>query len=276
MTSRRVTALGFALFLIGTIVWASSGNPPNAHTAAPGEAVCSDCHGNLNLGGGSVTISGPPQYTPGQTYTITVGVSRTGQQRWGFQATALTPAHVRAGTLVATNTTRTRVETELGPNRQYVEHTSAGTDLGVPNAAPGWTFDWVAPSSGVGPVTFYVAGNAANGNGNTLGDFIYTTALVIPQTPDVACCIPGSKLRGDASTAGGSLPAGDGITDGSDLGVYVDYIFFNDASSIRLDCLEAIDVKNDGVFDGGDLGVMVDYIFFGDTSVITRCDGSSF
>jgi hypothetical protein len=36
-----------------------------------------------------------------------------------------------------------------------------------------WTFNWTAPSSDVGRVTFYVAGNQANGDGNTSGDIIH-------------------------------------------------------------------------------------------------------
>ena len=38
-----------------------------------------------------------------------------------------------------------------------------------------WTFDWMAPAVGTGDVTFYGAFNAANGNGKTSGDVIYTT-----------------------------------------------------------------------------------------------------
>jgi hypothetical protein len=48
-----------------------------------------------------------------------------------------------------------------------------------------WTFSWIAPPEEVGTVVFYAAGNAANGAGNTGGDFIYTgTATTIPsETP---------------------------------------------------------------------------------------------
>src|SRR5436190_842408 len=38
-----------------------------------------------------------------------------------------------------------------------------------------------APATYVGPVTFYIAGNAANGNGNDTGDNIYTTSMVLNQ-----------------------------------------------------------------------------------------------
>ncbi|HIL26221.1 MAG TPA: T9SS type A sorting domain-containing protein [Nitrospinaceae bacterium] len=42
-----------------------------------------------------------------------------------------------------------------------------------------WQFEWVAPSLGVGPVTFYVAGNASNGGNNNSGDKIYTSNTTI-------------------------------------------------------------------------------------------------
>ncbi|MBC7931811.1 MAG: PQQ-dependent sugar dehydrogenase, partial [Rubrivivax sp.] len=50
-----------------------------------------------------------------------------------------------------------------------------------------WTFRWTAPAEDVGPVTFYAAGNHANGDGNTSGDNIYFTfaaATFAPPTPD--------------------------------------------------------------------------------------------
>ena len=37
-----------------------------------------------------------------------------------------------------------------------------------------WTFKWTAPTNDVGPITFYAAGNAANGDFSTSGDYIYT------------------------------------------------------------------------------------------------------
>ena len=37
-----------------------------------------------------------------------------------------------------------------------------------------YEFDWTPPATAVGNITIYVAGNAANGNGNEQGDHIYT------------------------------------------------------------------------------------------------------
>ena len=40
--------------------------------------------------------------------------------------------------------------------------------------------DWTAPASEVqNPVTFYAAGNEANGDGTNQGDYIYTTTVQV-------------------------------------------------------------------------------------------------
>ena len=68
------------------------------------------------------------------------------------------------------------------PNRQYIEHSATGTFPGQSGGAS-WTFNWVAPATNVGAVTFYAAGNQANSDGDTSGDQIYTTqATVTPST----------------------------------------------------------------------------------------------
>ena len=41
---------------------------------------------------------------------------------------------------------------------------------------------WTAPAAGSGPVRFYAAGNAANGNGLKSGDWIYNTAQVVTSS----------------------------------------------------------------------------------------------
>ncbi|MBI3950760.1 MAG: VCBS repeat-containing protein [Acidobacteria bacterium] len=54
-----------------------------------------------------------------------------------------------------------------------IEHTLPGTARGKTGGNT-WTFDWVAPSTNVGDVGFYGAGNASNGNNANTGDKIYT------------------------------------------------------------------------------------------------------
>lgn len=77
-----------------------------------------------------------------------------------------------------------------GSQFQYVEHTSLGTFLGRSATETNpviWEVDWIAPPKGARAVTFYSAGNAANGNGSSSGDYIYTASAISTENhPPVA------------------------------------------------------------------------------------------
>ncbi len=155
-----------------------SSGPPDGRAAAPPDFIaCNICHTGaaLNGGDGTLAISGPPaEYTPGTTYTVTVTLEDPGQKRWGFELTALDESGAGAGTLTVIDPVNTQKSVSGG--RQYLKHTSAGTFNGTMNGPVSWSFDWTAPPAGSGTVFFYAAGNAANGNLNTVGDVIYTAA----------------------------------------------------------------------------------------------------
>jgi len=175
-----ITAIGVVLFtrnLANPLVRANSSGPPAGFTRAPGELFCADCHTVPAQSSGTLSLSVPPNYTPGQTYNITVTHATADQTRirWGFELTALDATDQKAGTLTPLNSL-TQVVNNQGsfPSRQYIEHTSAGSFFGQLNGAF-WTFQWTAPSQNVGAVTFYVAGNQANGDGSSAGDNIYFT-----------------------------------------------------------------------------------------------------
>jgi hypothetical protein len=162
---------------------AFSTGPPAGRTGAPGESTCLACHAGIaNQWPNLFTIQAPESYVPGQTYQITVqhmSFDPT-RMRWGFELTALALSdNTRAGTLVNVDAF-TSLITGSGPfpARQYIRHTSAGTFAGQANGAS-WTFDWTAPSSDVGPVRLYAAGNEANNNNANSGDMIYTTEVTI-------------------------------------------------------------------------------------------------
>lgn len=161
------------------VAHAFSSGPPLAHTGAPGEQTCIECHGSfsINSGGGSVAITGlPDSYTPGTKYSLTVTVSQNGRRRWGFQTTALADDGSFVGSFTSTNGAFTQIRNQSvsGKVRTYINHTSSGTQNGTQNTAS-FRFDWTAPATAVGQVTFYVCGNAANGDGSSGGDNIYTT-----------------------------------------------------------------------------------------------------
>ncbi len=168
---------------------AFSSGPPAGYTRAPGELDCSDCHTTPVSSAGTLSLGTPSNYTPGQTYDVTVthATSDPTRVRWGFEMTALDSADQKAGSFAPADDL-TRVINGEGPfpNREYVEHTSKGTFSGQRNGAS-WTLKWTAPSQDVGPVTFFLAGNQANGDGNSSGDNIFFTfkaATFQPPSPD--------------------------------------------------------------------------------------------
>jgi len=154
----------------------NSGGAPTGKTGAPGEGNCTSCHnGTVNSGSGSVTIdvgSGTTGYLLGSTYSIQVEVNDNATT-YGFSLVALDANGSNAGSINLTNTVNTKTITS-SDSKTYVSHKNANVQ--VTNS---WQFEWVAPGAGVGPVTFYVAGNASNGGNNNSGDKIYTSNTTI-------------------------------------------------------------------------------------------------
>jgi len=193
---------GFSGFLLthnagAPPVHAFSAGPPAGYTGAPQEEpeACAECHVPPDAGTGKISITAPSTYVPGQTYSITVTHINPDptRLRWGFELTVLdTASDGKAGELQNPDGL-TQVLNNAGPGsaRQYIEHTAAGTFIGQQNGAS-WTFNWTAPAIDVGPVIFYAAGNQANNDGNTSGDYIYKTFVAVAPastTPDFALSV---------------------------------------------------------------------------------------
>lgn len=182
--------------------------PPDEKTGAPNEGTCRDCHvGNdLDTSGGSLMLTIPETYQPGEVYTIIVNLSRAGQSKWGFEMTALDADGARAGSFTVDAAANTQL-TETN-SKQYIQHTTAGTAAGT-NDAHSWEFEWTAPDADIGPITFYAAGNAANNDSGTTGDYIYTTqAESTPPIPVVA----GVSLEVIGNTAFSTMDAVAGVS----------------------------------------------------------------
>ena len=117
------TLLGI-IFISATAFIISSGGI-TGRTGSPGESTCSACHGG-GSGITSVSISASPsfsanQYTPLQTYTVSVIVSNNSFAKFGFNAEILNPSNANAGNITSgltgvqvVNTTRKNV-TQTGP-----------------------------------------------------------------------------------------------------------------------------------------------------------------
>src|SRR5207237_363980 len=138
----------------------------------------------LNGGGGSVqlTSSAGTNYTPGQQQTLTITVTDSKARVYGFQASARPDSNSsngQAGDFAAG--TQQQVICDNGRNKTASGCAASSPVQFIEHARPFGTnainVTWTAPFEDVGPVTIYVAANAANGNGDYSGDHIYTTKL---------------------------------------------------------------------------------------------------
>ena len=186
---RRLWALVLAAMLIPfvapTSASAFSSGPPDGFAGNPpnGEA-CNVCHFSfdLNSGDGDLQLLGlPTEYVPGGVYNLTVMLEDPGQFRWGFELTVLDDddSAAEGGVLAVTDAVNTQLSVDFNGTVDYLKQTSDGTYGGVSDGPVSWDFSWTAPASTVGPVSFYVAGNAANGDGSFINDYIYTRAYTV-------------------------------------------------------------------------------------------------
>ena len=197
------------LFVAGTgSAFAFSFGPLDGLTGAPDESNCTQCHvGNdLNDSDGSLILTIPETYVPNEVYTIVVNLSRTGQSRWGFEMAALDPDGASTGSFEADAEGNTQLSEAAG--KQYIKQTAPGTAAGTMDEHS-WEFEWTAPDADMGPITFYAAGNAANGADGNVGDYIYTTQEEsTPPIPTVA----GVSLENVGDMALSTMDAGAGVS----------------------------------------------------------------
>lgn len=170
------TALTGAALLVMTGAMPNSAGAPSGRTGAPGSLTCADmCHtGNaLNADGGLARIDVPSTYEPGVPLEFTLRVEREGQVRFGFSITVQDAAGNMVGAWEPVPGQNTNFS-EFGGDPTHLTHEPAVNATGGHT----WQLRWLPPAEDVGPVTFYAAGNAANGFGN-FGDFIYTTSATL-------------------------------------------------------------------------------------------------
>ncbi|MFP6901408.1 MAG: choice-of-anchor V domain-containing protein, partial [Opitutales bacterium] len=160
MRGTITAALGCLLF--GNVCWANSGGPPNERAGDPPTSLnCTACHiGTANSGSGSLSITGlPSAYEPGATYNLTLALTGTLSPTFGFQAIAKSGDNA-AGTLAA-------VSSGMAIDGDYAESNTR-------SSSGQWNFQWTAPSTDVGSITFYAAGVATGGAATESGDSVYT------------------------------------------------------------------------------------------------------
>ena len=178
-----LAALTYSTVALTAIGSASAPLAAYADGAAPGftggfgEQSCDACHfeGALNTKPGQLTLTGiPERYVGGQAYPLTITLTRPDMKMAGFQLSArMENGGSQAGTLAPGTGEDTRIKIEKGAV-QYVNQRLEGTALSEPGTAK-WTVVWAAPKD-TGNVVFHAAGNAANKDDATRGDYVYTVA----------------------------------------------------------------------------------------------------
>lgn len=153
---------GFALLLVFLLTSAVFAPVDGYKTGRYNSSSGCNCHTSSSTL--TPTLSGQPaEYTPGTTYTLSIGISTT---------------HAGGGfSLEASDGTFSNPSS----NTQVITDGSSATHTTWTDTA--WGVDWTAPASGTGTATLSLAVLGANGQQNNAGDAVGTASYSIPETP---------------------------------------------------------------------------------------------
>jgi len=182
-------AVPILVYTVPLALLASANGPVPARTGGFGEMTCHQCHSNnpLNDPSGQLTLSGIPEsYTPGQQYLITVTVAHPQLVRAGFQLSARLATGDGAGRnagVFRPVDELTEVVPDDGGRIMYVQHTAMGASVSMRGSGR-WNIEWTPPVTAT-PISFHLAANAANGDGLSRDDFVYTATATSQPTAAV-------------------------------------------------------------------------------------------
>lgn len=195
---KRYHFISIFIIPLSLLLYSYHTGSPGGKSNSPGDGManCTECHtGNsLQSQTGWITSDIPSNgYIPGESYTITATGFDAAALKFGFELTAEDASNNKIGTFSIIDAVRTKFTN----SNKAVTHTSNGiTPSGGSNS---WQAAWVAPEGGTGEVTFYAAFNAANGNGGSSGDQIYTSTYTVSQyvpNPQITSVDPNHAEQG--------------------------------------------------------------------------------
>lgn len=162
----------------------NAANPP-ANMTGQGGASCASggCHTGGAAGQGTFGVdvivgvfdssgSTTNEYMPGEQYEIVVSFL-TSFEKYGFAMSSDGSGDEFIG---GSNTI-----VDSSGDQPQIEHSGSNED-------GSWTFNWMAPASDEGDITFYFGGLGANGNGNNNGDTGITGTLTLASGAPVEPC----------------------------------------------------------------------------------------
>lgn len=153
---------GFALLLVFLLTSAVFAPVDGYKTGKYNSSSGCSCHTSSSTL--TPTLSGQPvEYTPGATYTLSIGISTT-HNGGGFSLEA------SDGTF-----------SNPASNTQVITDGSSATHTTWTDTS--WGVDWTAPSAGTGSVTLSLAVLGANGQQNKGGDAVGTSSYSIAEVP---------------------------------------------------------------------------------------------
>jgi hypothetical protein len=157
----------------------NNGGSPGRKTGSPLDgSTCAQCHSSELTEVSWISTNIPETgWIPGETYTITLSAEHESAAKIGFEITAENEEE-KKGTFNITDNDRTRTLIQA----KAATHKSTGNT--PEDGQITWEIEWVAPESDAGDIGFYAAFNAADGNGSTSGDEIFTSSVSFIQNPE--------------------------------------------------------------------------------------------
>lgn len=190
---KRISYFLFAVitFFVLTSGVTKSTGPPGCHAnEPPNNSNCTSCHGGMiNQGTAQVDLllnGADTAYLPGHIYTFTVSVKKAGMLAAGFEFIALQDNNntISPGSITLTDPARTQKIDVNNPHllgcqlnqRVWVEHTFQGI-MSNAQGESAWSFQWQAPNTDVGSITFYLAALQSDFSGDETGDLVYAKSI---------------------------------------------------------------------------------------------------
>ncbi len=239
---------GTMVAVFPAIMWGHVEGPDARHSGAPGDAKfsCADvgmCHTSMANGGPVNALAGSvnASFSSGTTYipgggpvTIMVTVTDPVNTYFGFQMSARLDSDLISGqaghfatggpneAVICDYTSADFMNLPEGPNGCGVDGNGVPVVEFIEHAFPSktssaqttpYTITWTPPAANVGPVHFYVAGNAVN-NDQMAGpqDHVYTNSYILT---------PAAALPPPTIASGGVLNAASFAKDSKGLGLPV-------------------------------------------------------